>query len=164
MMNAVILNLNDTIAMSDSTVVELVKALNACQPCIHEAETSCNDVKIVGIICIAIVIVAFVAKWTILPWQRAALASRKEEREAKERIDKVESERKQGSDLRDKLLTFINKLTLLGDYNKDKDKIINTQKDIRQVECRYYINVLKSLINKEPIPSIDEKANENKKP
>lgn len=50
-MGIFIINLNDTVALCDSTIIELTKVVNTCQPCIHEAETTCNDVKIVGIIC-----------------------------------------------------------------------------------------------------------------
>ena len=155
MMNAVFLNLNDTIAMSESAVVELAKALNTCQPCMHEAETSCNDVKIVALICVAIVAVAIVASWTITSWQKAVLDSMKKERDDKKGRDKEESNRKQTSDLRDKLLTFLSSATLKEDYNKEKDKVIKTQKDINSVECRYYIKVLSAMIDGKPIPSIE---------
>ena len=153
MMNAVFLNLNDTIAMSESAVVELAKALNTCQPCMHEAETSCKDVAIVAIICVAIVAVAIVASWTITSWQKAVLTSKKKERDDKKKSDEEESNRKQASELRGKLLTFLNNLTSLGDYNKDKDN--NTQRGINSVECRYYIDVLKALIKDEEIPSLE---------
>ena len=56
-MSTFIINLNDTIAMSDSAVVELAKLVSACQPCELEAQTNCNDVWIVVVVCATIVIV-----------------------------------------------------------------------------------------------------------
>lgn len=43
-MSTFIINLNDTIAMSDSTVVELAKVLGPCQACSQRVENSFNDV------------------------------------------------------------------------------------------------------------------------
>ena len=60
-MSTFIINLNDTIAMSDSAVVELAKVISTCQPCVQVSKTNCNDVIIVAIICVAIVLVALFA-------------------------------------------------------------------------------------------------------
>lgn len=38
-MSTFIINLNDTIAMSDSAVVELTKVISNCQPYFQEVET-----------------------------------------------------------------------------------------------------------------------------
>ena len=53
-MSTFIINLNDTIAMSDSAVVELAKVIGTCQPVMREAETNCQDVWIVVFICAAV--------------------------------------------------------------------------------------------------------------
>lgn len=97
-MSAFILNLNDTIAMSDSMLVELAKVMNSCQPCVQEAETSCNDVKIVAIICVTIVLLALIAKWAICSWQNAVITSKKQERDDKESKEKEDSARKLDAD------------------------------------------------------------------
>ena len=86
-MSTFIINLNDTIALSDSAVVELAKVINTCQPCLREVETNCNDVKIVAIICIAIVIVALIARCAVLSWKDAEIKAANAEREAKERAE-----------------------------------------------------------------------------
>lgn len=148
MMNAVILNLNDTIAMSDSTVVELVKALNACQPCIHEAETSCNDVKIVGIICIAIVIVAFVAKWAIWSWKDAEIQAAKEERTEKEKEADIAA-RKQKADAQGKLLDFL----------KEKVSSFDMQKKEYEKACDNYKDFLEqTIMNHQDYKSIEDES------
>ena len=105
-MSTFIINLNDTIALSDFAVVELAKVINTCQPCVQVAETNCNDVLIVGIICIAIIAVAFFAQRTILKWKE------KEEKESEESIAK----RKQKADLMDKYLDFLKGLTSCKEY------------------------------------------------
>ena len=128
MMNAVILNLNDTIAMSDSTVVELVKALNACQPCIHEAETSCNDVKIVGIICIAIVIVAIVAVIGFLYWKNMEIKAGQEERNFQKTKEKDECQRKQDAN-------NINRSNML----EDEERKRKYAKEDKELERKYAI-------------------------
>ena len=93
-MSTFIINLNDTIAMSDSVVVELAKVINTCQPCVKEAETNCQDVWIAGIICLAIVLVALIAKWTICSWKDADANTLKEERYEKARKEKEVAQRK----------------------------------------------------------------------
>lgn len=59
-MSTYIINLNDTIAMYDSAVIELAKAINTCQPCVQETQTSCNDVKIAIILCVSVILVTFI--------------------------------------------------------------------------------------------------------
>lgn len=67
-MNTFIINLNDTIAMSDSAVVELAKVISTCQPCVQVAKTNCNDVKIVAIICGTVALLAIIAAIVISRW------------------------------------------------------------------------------------------------
>lgn len=123
-MSTFIINLNDTIAMSDSAIVELAKVINTCQPCVQEAETNCYDVKIVAIICAAIVLVALIAKWALWSWKEAEQEASKAEREAKEEKEKVESERKLKADLLNKHLDFLKE-----NASKD-DKWIEEYKEV----------------------------------
>ena len=84
-MSEIIDSLCGATASCDTLVVKVVKAADVvCQPIIKEAETSCNDVMIVGIICVAIVLVAWLAKSAILSWKDAEIDAAKEERGEKE--------------------------------------------------------------------------------
>ena len=49
----------------------------------YEAETSYNDVKIVGIICVAVVFVSLIAAWTVLAWKRKEIKACEDERKLK---------------------------------------------------------------------------------
>jgi len=69
MMSTFITNLNDTIVLSDSTLVELAKIVSTCQPCVQEAQTSCQDVELIKWICITLVMVAIVFSVAMLIWQ-----------------------------------------------------------------------------------------------
>ena len=163
-MSTFIINLNDTIALSDSAVVELAKVINTCQPCLREVETNCNDVKIVAIICIAIVIVALIARCAVLSWKDAEIKAANAEREAKENEADI-AKRKQKADLRDKLVFFLEKNTTKEEYDENAGKMIKKQREFDSEECQYYIEVLKSLIKEEAIPNFNkQKDNETKNP
>lgn len=69
-MSTFIINLNDTIAMSDSAVVELAKVISTCQPCVQKAETNCYEVMIVAIVCGAVVLLAIIAAIVISKWHK----------------------------------------------------------------------------------------------
>ena len=92
-MSTFIINLNDTIAMSDSAVVELAKVITACKPYVQETGTNCNDVMIVAFICITIIVVALIARWGICSWKDADANVLKEERFEKARKEKGEAQR-----------------------------------------------------------------------
>ena len=94
-MNILFLNLAATV--NDSVIVKVVKIIESSQPVSSEAATSCNDVKIVGIICLTIVLVALITKWAIWSWQKAEIASKKQERDDKKKRDGIEYMRKQKS-------------------------------------------------------------------
>ena len=116
-MSTFIINLNDTIVMSDSAIVELAKVVSTCQPCVQETETNCYDVKIVVIICAAIVLVALIAKWAVWSWKRAERKAADAERKAKKIKEEEESERKIKSDLLDKYIELM----------KEKKTILNSE-------------------------------------
>lgn len=106
-MSTFIINLNDTIAMSDSAIVELAKVVSTCQPCVQETETNCYDVIIVVFICAAIVLVALITKWAVLSWKDAEINAVNKERKEKEDKEKEDSKRKQKADLLGKHLDFL---------------------------------------------------------
>ena len=85
MMSTYIINTNDTIAMSDSAVVELARVINTCQPCLREVETNCNDVKITIIICISVILV------TLLIACLAFYCYNRKDKEQAEQIKKLTS-------------------------------------------------------------------------
>lgn len=97
-MNIISINLNDTIALSDSTIIELAKLVNSCQPCIQDSPTNCQDVKVVAIICVTIVFVALIAKWAIWSWQNAVITSKEQERKDKDEKEVAECKRKLDAD------------------------------------------------------------------
>ena len=117
-MSAYIINLNDTIAMSDSTIVEFVRVISNCQPCVQEAETNSKDVIIVTIICVAIVLVALIAKWAVWSLKYTEKEAIIEERKAKEEIEKEECNRKTKADCQGKLIDFLEKQVSSFDIQK----------------------------------------------
>ena len=142
-MYAIFLNLNNTAAMGDSAVVELAKVMNACQPCMQEAETNCSDVKIVAIICITIVLVALIAKWAIWSWQKAVIAYKEKEHSDKEVKELQESKRKQEADLLERKLQILCELCY---NNKEKEP----QKTIKAYGCEEinkYLSAIETALN-----------------
>ena len=127
----------------DSIVAKL--CANGCQGLteIHEAGTNSADVLIVGIICFAIVLVALIAKWTVLSCKDAELKAAKAEREEQESDESI-SLRKQKAICLGKLLNFL-------------EARVSKEKDFKHDETQYYIDVLKSLINGQKIPDCPPK-------
>lgn len=125
--------------------------------CALEVATSDNDVTIVAIICATVVLLALIAKWAIWSWQKAVISFKEREREVKDAKEKAESIRKQEADLQEKLLSFLEKNTVNENYNKEKDKIIKTQKGMASEESKYYVKVLKALIDNKVFPNYQEK-------
>ena len=109
-MSEIIDSLCGATASCDTLVVKVVKAADVvCQPIIKEAETSCNDVMIVGIICVAIVLVAIVAVFGFLYWKNMEIKADREEREFQKTKEKEAdiAARKQKADAQGKLLDFL---------------------------------------------------------
>lgn len=156
-MSTFIINLSDTIAMSDSAVVELAKVINTCQPCVKEAQTNCNDVWIVVVICATFVIVALIVKWAILSWQKAVIKAEKDERAKKESEEKI-AERKQKADALRKLLDFLEKNTTTGEYSKEEGKRIKNLTAFTSKESQYYIDVLKTVVKGGDIPNFPKEG------
>lgn len=162
-MSTFIINLNDTITMSDSAVVELAKLVSACQPCELEAQTNCNDVWIVVVICATFVIVALIVTWAIWSWQKAVIKAEKDEREKKESEDKI-AERKQKADALNKLIDYLGKNTVKEKYDAEEGKRIKEEKGLDSKEGRYYMGVLSAVITGNAIPNypIQKQVDESK--
>jgi len=143
--------------MSDSAVVELAKVINTCQPCVKEAQTNCNDVWIVVVICATFVIVALIVKWAIWSWQKAAIKAEKDEWAKKESEEKI-AERKQKADALRKLLDFLEKNTTTGEYSKEEGKRIKNLTDFTSKESQYYIDVLKTVVEGGDIPNFPKEG------
>ena len=143
-MSTFIINLNDTITMSDSAVVELAKVINTCQPCVKEAQTNYNDVWIAGIICLAIVLVALIAKWAICSWKDADANVLKEERLEKVRKEKEEAKRKMLHNLIEKRIDALKDRAV----TKDKDGKITGYKESTSDEFIAYDKALIEYIGK----------------
>lgn len=79
-MSTFIINLNDTIAMSDSAVMELSKAVSACQPYIQETQANWADVEIAKLICLTIIAVALIIAITIGYCYRKRIKSEQEQK------------------------------------------------------------------------------------
>ena len=148
-MNTFIFNLKDTTELSDSAVVELAKVVSGCQAVATEAETNCNDVTIVAIVCLAIVLVALIVSRAFLSFKSKEIEAEKAERESKEANSIRESERKQKADCLGKLLNFLEKSNI-----KQEDG--GQQEDGSQS----YIDVLTNYIENGHITN-QKKENEN---
>ncbi len=155
-MNTFIINLNDTTALSDSVVAKVLKLSEACQPVMTEAETNCEDVKIVAFICIAIVLVALIAKWAVCSLKNAEIMAAKNEREAKEKEADI-AKRKQRADILNKLIDYLAKNTSEENYNEEAGRVIKSEKGIDSNEGQYYINVLRAVLKEESIPEYAQK-------
>lgn len=143
-MNAIILNLNDTTALSDSAVVELVKAVNACQSRVMETETSCNDVIIAAIVCVAIVLVALIAKWAVWSWREAEIRILREIREEKTRNEQIEVKRKMLHTLIEKRIDALKNQAVIKNEKGD----ITGYKAFDSNEFKAYDNALEKYIGK----------------
>ena len=121
-MSTFIINLNDTIAMSDSAVVELAKVISSCQPCVQEVVTNANDVTIAKYICLAVAFVALVVGATILLWKWLGNRVDEEERIFKKGKEQEESKRKQESDLLDKKLEMLKTMCDIDGYKRADDE------------------------------------------
>lgn len=93
-MSTFILNPNDTMVLSDSIIVKATKAASVCQP----VETNYFDVCIVALICLAFIVVAWIAKCAICSWQKANIDLKKKELDDKRTKEREESERKQNAE------------------------------------------------------------------
>jgi biopolymer transport protein ExbB/TolQ len=157
-MSTFIINLNDTIAMSDSAVVELAKIVGTSNSC--DVETNCQDVAIVGIICLTIIIVALIAKWAIWSWKNAELEFVDAERKAKEKKEKEESDRKQKADLLNKRIEMLKEFCY--EVHQDVKPTQKVLKSISSKEVKEYLKALGYEIGEVSEQHIIQELNENK--
>ena len=142
-MNTFIINLNDTTALSDSVVAKIIKLSEASQPVVTEAGTNWADFAIVGIICLAIVAVALIAKCAVLSWKKAEIAFKEKERNDKEAKEEKDETRKQKANLLNKLLDFQKELAFPYDKNKNGEYM---KKEYESKEKENYQKTLASLL------------------
>ena len=148
-MSTFIINLNDTIAMNDSTIVELAKVVSKSESCVQDTATTWEDFAIVCVVCLAVVIVVLIAKWATWSWKKAELEAAEDERKAKKEKEKAESDRKQRSDAQAKLLDFL----------KEKVASYDMQKKEFEKACEEYKVFLEQAIkNRQEVKSQEDEA------
>ena len=143
-MNMMMNILCDANVSCDTLFVKVAQAAGiVAQPIIKEAETDANDVKIVFWVCLTIAFVAIVAGATVLLWKWLKIWADEKERVFKKTKEEKESERKQKSDLLNKLLDFQKEVAF--PYEKDKDgKFV--KKSFETEEKREYLKTLAQIL------------------
>lgn len=130
-MNTITICLNDTVALCDSTVIELAKLVNSGQPCIQEAQTNCYDVIIVGTICGTIALIcAFlftIALWGL--WKKHKIRENValfdiDERKTKLSLDVEERKRKFDHEDEDRKRKFVQE-------DEDRNRIFDHEDEDR---------------------------------
>lgn len=161
-MNTFILNLNDATALNDSVVARFVKLSDVCQSVVTKAGTNDADVEITKYICCAVVTVAAIIVGGFLIWKLIDHLANAIAGCYKRRFEVEDLERKQKSDLKNKLIDFLEKMTINEKYNEDNDKVIKIRKGMDTKESQYYTNVLKSLIDDKEIADYSQYKHEDK--
>ena len=54
------------LVLKDTITAHVVKVVDSCESCVHEVPTNCQDVKIVGIVCSAIVLTTLIVAISLL--------------------------------------------------------------------------------------------------
>lgn len=133
----------DTILIiRDSVAMCLNKTAEICQPCVNETGTNWQDILIVVAICMTIAIIAISICNRYFKWkddERDALIKADEEKRKNEEKDR---ERKQKTDLKDKLLNYY-KNRQIKDKKDDKGNVIVYDED----SCNKYVEQLTKMIN-----------------
>ena len=143
-MSSIIINLNDTVAMSDSTLLEMAKIFDSCQPCVQEAATTCNDVKIVGVICATIILVTLIVCGVFCFLKCKESEEKNYERESKKLKEEKDYKRKQRADLIEKLLSVHQKRCDY--YLIDKDgKRVDKDKNPMEVDKNAVEDYIKAI-------------------
>ena len=147
-MSSIIINLNDTVAMSDSTLLEMAKIFDSYQPCVHEAATTCNDVKIVGIICATIILVTLIVCGVFCFLKCKEFCAKEKDKEEKGTKEEKDYKRTQRADLIEKLLSFHQKRCdyyLIDKDGKRVDKDKNPM-DVDKNAVEDYIKAIEKYI------------------
>jgi hypothetical protein len=163
-MSTIVVNPGDVIVVNDSIAVKMSKVTEILQPVVQGAETNCEDVMIAAFICIAIVLVVLIVRWTICSWKNAEIKAVNVGQLDKE-SDADIAERKQKADALNKLLDYLAKNTTEEKYDDNAGKMIKLDKGIDSAEGQYYIEVLRSVIKGDSIPQypLKKEDNEDKK-
>lgn len=139
----------DTIMIIRDSVATCVnKTAEICQPCLKEAGTAWQDVVLQGILYAMILCLAYWVSSGFFKWlnQRSTM-------KAKAFLEKNNCERKQMSDLQDKLLSYY-KDRLIKDKKDDKGNVIVYDED----NCKEYVELLSNMIRE--LSSNNIKAND----
>lgn len=137
----------------------------AIMKCVYEYEAATNDkdVQIFQEICGAIVLVAVIVVGGFLLLKLFDHIANGIHGLYKRKWEEEDREQKQKADLKDKLLDFLEKNTSKEEYNEEAGKVIKSIKDFDSTESQYYIDVLKNLINNNPIPNYSSHENKEQK-
>lgn len=145
-MSTIVVTPGDVIVVSDSIAVKMSKVTDVLQPVIKGAETNGQDViiavAITFAVCATIIIVAWIAKSTILSWKEKVIEAQKQERTDRAKIEKEESDRKRNSDILDKKLQILSAICC--EQNKDDSKKVVKKYDDKAVEK--YIDALNEAL------------------
>lgn len=129
-MSTFIFNLNDTIAMSDSAVVELAKVVSACQPSIPETQANWADVEIAKWICLTVIVVALIIAITIGYCYRKRIIAEKEQEQMKFDNQQAEENNKQQREIERDKYEESKKGNGLNKQKSDDEKAVDILKDI----------------------------------
>lgn len=135
--------------IKDSIPPYVLKVVDSAQPIAQEAPTNVYDVLIVVAICVAIGYVARIAKCGLLSWKESIIKAEKDERDDKKARENEEAERKQKSDIINKLLDFLKE--------KASEKTSNDGSDA-QKSSDIYKDVLCFLIAHFEKDNLDDKG------
>lgn len=80
-MSTFILNPNDTIVMSDSIIVNVMKMAGTCHTGINEIATNWADVEIVKCICLTVAVVVLIVTFTIYQCYRERIKAEQKQKE-----------------------------------------------------------------------------------
>lgn len=149
-MGTFIVNLNDTIVLSDTVCVKVAKAAEVCKLLVEkEAETNCNDVKIVAYICGAIVLVALFGLIAVVYWKEREIGNAEKERTAKATKEKEECNRKTNAGLLDKKLEILKELCYEEKTVSQEDKTPDANSKNEKTDVQKNKKVLKSIDSQE---------------
>ena len=145
-MSTIVVNPGDEIVVNDSIAVKMSKVTEILQPVVQGAETNWQNViiavAITFAVCATIIIVAWIAKSTILSWKEKVIEAQKQERTDRAKKEKEESDRKRNSDILDKKLQILSAICC--EQNKDDSKKVVKKYDDKAVEK--YIDALNEVL------------------
>lgn len=134
-MSTIVVNPGDVIVVNDSIAVKMSKVTEILQPVVKGAETNWQNViiavAITFAVCATIIIVARIAKSTIVSWKKMVIEAQKQERTDRANKEKEESDSKRKSDILDKKLQILCETCY--DLSKDEPKKVVKKYDDKAV-------------------------------